>query len=211
MTIGFSSAFSSVLQQMLCPWGYSNTTVGLCSGLMIGSSIPGSALFTYLADKTKRLVEIIKITFALSVPAYTAFVLCMELDVSTGKYVLPIICVLIGALGTGVLPICLEIAIEDTYPVDESITAGLILLSGQVQAAVYVPLMTLLNKSLTAEQQSRQSCYVDEPGQAYNMTYSGILMTCISGLCTIALIIIYWPKYKRMEAEKLKFQPDGRY
>ncbi|GAB6024546.1 Major facilitator super domain-containing protein 7 [Chamberlinius hualienensis] len=206
MTIGIPSAFSSVMQQMLYPWGYSNTSVGLCTGLMIGSSIPGSVLFTYLADKTKKLEEIIKICFGLLVSAHAAFVLCMQLDILTGELLLPILCVIVGILGTGVLSICLEVSVEDTYPVDESITAGLIILLGQVQAAVYVPIMTSLSRALTLEQQQRQTFNSDEHSEAYDMTYSGLFIICIGTVCSITTTLIYWPKFKRMEAEKLKLE-----
>ncbi|GAB6023442.1 hypothetical protein CHUAL_008222 [Chamberlinius hualienensis] len=191
----------TVLQQMLCSFDYSNKFSGLCTALIVAGGIIGSSLFTKLADKTNKLEEIVAISFSISVLIDIALVLLsnirgIEIAIAT-------VCVLVGFINLGVYPVCLEVAVEITYPIEQSLSAGIVACWQQIQSTAFIPLITAFAKPLNSLQLQHQTCTVGSSTEAYDMTH-GVL--CLVGLITffnILLMVFFRPKYKRTELENL--------
>jgi len=79
IAIGCFNTLSTLVEQMMCPFGYDNVTVGFCLGWFIGAGTFGSLIFGYLTDKTGKLEEISKILYAASSLAYILLVLVCQL------------------------------------------------------------------------------------------------------------------------------------
>ncbi|CAF0992108.1 unnamed protein product [Adineta ricciae] len=58
--IGCFNALSTLIEQIMCTYGYDNRTIGFCLGWFIGMGSLGSLLFGYVADRTGKLNEISK-------------------------------------------------------------------------------------------------------------------------------------------------------
>ena len=73
--MGCFNALSTLIEQMMCPFGYDNVTVGFCLGWFIGAGILGSLVSGYLTDRTGQLEAISKILYAASSIAYIIIIL----------------------------------------------------------------------------------------------------------------------------------------
>ncbi len=71
MGIGLSNnnTLSTLLQQIMCPFGYNNISVGLCIGCFIIFGLIGCIVMGIIADKTKKLEELTKILYSIGVVA----------------------------------------------------------------------------------------------------------------------------------------------
>ena len=67
--IGLSNnnTLSTLLQQIMCPFGYDNIAVGLCIGFFIIFGLVGCIVMGMIADKTKKLEEVTKILYSIGV------------------------------------------------------------------------------------------------------------------------------------------------
>jgi FLVCR family MFS transporter 7 len=67
--IGLSNnnTLSTLLQQIMCPFGYDNIAVGLCIGCFIIFGLIGCIVMGYIADKTRKLEELTKILYSIGV------------------------------------------------------------------------------------------------------------------------------------------------
>ena len=63
---GLFNAVLTLIQQILCIRGYTDTDIGIFGGVMIGCGIFGSFVAGILVDKTKRFEEVAKVCFCLS-------------------------------------------------------------------------------------------------------------------------------------------------
>ncbi len=77
--MGCFNALSTLIEQMMCPFGYDNVTVGFCLGCFIGAGTLGSLLAGYLTDRTGQLEAISKILYAASSIAYIVLILVSSL------------------------------------------------------------------------------------------------------------------------------------
>lgn len=82
-------------------------------------------------------------------------------------------------MGLATYPIGLELSAECAYPVSETTSTGLIVLSGQVQSVIYVAAMTILAKPLADLANSPQVCKsphdVTDAAEAKNWWLSNIV------------------------------------
>ncbi|XP_053406794.1 solute carrier family 49 member A3-like isoform X2 [Mercenaria mercenaria] len=140
------TAYSSFLDQMLCPRGYTDTFAGLCGALMIGTGAVGAVFAGIYVDRTKRFEELVKVCWCFSCLFAVAFSQVARLH---NQQILVALCsALFGGFGFAIYPICMELAVEVTYPVAEATSAGLMVISGQVQGIIYMLLVQFIAQDL---------------------------------------------------------------
>uniref|UniRef100_A0A915ENI8 Major facilitator superfamily (MFS) profile domain-containing protein n=1 Tax=Ditylenchus dipsaci TaxID=166011 RepID=A0A915ENI8_9BILA len=177
--IGMFNCLYTIMQQLLCPSGYSNSFSGLCCALMIIGGVVGATVAGIFVDKTKKFEETIKVAMALAVVFGIAFLqLVLHRDLAA---LIMADCFLFGVFGLATYPVGLELSAECTYPVSETTSTGLIVLSGQIQSVIYLSLMTISSK---------------------DMTVSVIVMSFIAAALVLILVAFFHPKLRRSEAEK---------
>lgn len=121
--------------------------------------------------------------------AMTVAVVCglifLQLSLHRGLgYLILSTCFLFGMFGLATYPVGLELSAECAYPVEETTSTGLIVLSGQVQSIIYIALITLLAKPLQPEYMEYQVCTAIAAEQAEqtvkpeDMTISVIVCAC---------------------------------
>lgn len=149
----------TVMLELLCPSGYSNTFSGVCAALMIIGGVFGAAASGIFVDRTKLYEETLKIALGLAVIFGLIF---LQLTLHTGHSVLlAITCLLFGVLGLATYPIGLELASECTFPVSEATSTGLIVLSGQIQSVIYVFIMKNFARPLQPDRMHAQVCQLN--------------------------------------------------
>ncbi|KAK2146158.1 hypothetical protein LSH36_628g03001 [Paralvinella palmiformis] len=75
MEVALFTVANSLLEQILCPLGYSDKFVGLNNALMIGIGLLGATCAAVYADRTKKFVEVAKCGLSLSVVSFIGFLL----------------------------------------------------------------------------------------------------------------------------------------
>ncbi|KAI1721577.1 major facilitator superfamily domain-containing protein [Ditylenchus destructor] len=203
--IGMFNCLYTIIQQLLCPSGYSNTFSGTCAALMIIGGVCGATAAGIFVDKTKKYEEAMKVSMALAVVFGLGFLqLVLHRDLPA---LILIDCFLFGVFGLASYPVGLELSAECTFPVSETTSTGLIVLSGQVQSVIYLSVMTVFSKPLQPDYMKYQVCSLPNQSDANSvtakdMTFSVIVMSIIASLLVLILVIFFHPKYRRMEAEK---------
>ena len=97
-------------------------------------------------DRTKHYVPTYKVSFALAVVAGIVFTQ-LALHPHLQAFII-IVCLVFGFMGLATYPVGLELSAECSYPVSETTSTGLIVLSGQVQSTIFILLMTYLGREL---------------------------------------------------------------
>lgn len=201
--IGLFSSISTVTQQLLCPLGYSDVFSGIINGVMILCGFVGSAVTGIMADRTKAFTPITKISYGIA----TIFnIIMMEMFMVPGQpAVLAIFMGLFGFFGIGAYPIGLELAVEATYPVEESISTAFIFMSGQVQGVLIIFLVSYLARDPKPEYAKIEVCTAGINSDILPKDYTVSLMAIMSLLTVIVSVTILFfnTKYKRQEAENV--------
>lgn len=200
--MGLVSALQTMMEQMLCPWGYEDGFAGICCAVMVLGGFVGAGVFSFIAEKTKHFEEIINIGYAATVLICIVFMLINH--IRNIGYAIAILSGIMGFLAVGIYPVCLEAGVEVTYPVDETVSAGLIVVAGQVLGTVFVLVMEALVQPLSYDQKKYEKCSSGSNTEAENMIYSGIFLVAVASVLSVLMLILFRPKYKRMEAEKMK-------
>lgn len=125
-------------------------------------------------DKTRRYAETMKVSMALAVFFGLAF---LQLSMVRGVgYLIIVVCFLFGVMGLAMYPVGLEMSAECTFPVAETTSTGLVVLSGQIQAVAFMGIMTQFSKPLSKEQQSYAVCAPSEPKDMRTSIYVRLLV-----------------------------------
>lgn len=113
-TVGFSilNTIAILLQQLLCVRGYTDSEIGMFSGIMISSGIIGSLTAGYIADKTKKLEEIAKGCFFVSCLGNLIFSIFQAYNNDDGliRNLMITAFSLIGAFGFPLLPVSVHLS-----------------------------------------------------------------------------------------------------
>ena len=116
---------------MLCSRGYSDQLAGLSAAAIIVAGFLASFPLGLLAMKTGRLTTVCKVA---CVPAVVLLGLLCWVLVQPGLPELVLVsCVLLGVASLGIYPVMLELSVECTFPLDESVVTGLCYLSSALQ------------------------------------------------------------------------------
>ncbi|XP_071494741.1 solute carrier family 49 member A3-like [Diadema antillarum] len=225
------NAITSIMEEVLCPQGYSDNFSGICGAVMIGSGIVGAFLSGLYVDRTKKFGLVAKVAFALSAVCAVALSILSRYPHMPAAIVGT--CAAVGFFGFAQFPVSLELGVEATYPVSEGTSAGFLIMSGQIQGILLMLAAQWLANPLSPTQQASSTCQVTSatiPGNASSHLFwwgdeheeigfnssSGISndMSCFApltvtmlfygGYAAVAAIIYilgFHTKYKRIRAE----------
>ena len=193
------TALAALIMQILCPYGYNESYAGMSIGIMVGVGIVGAAVTGIIADITKQFVEVAKVSLALAAAVFCFFTVIL---VYPQQYVLLAFSIgIFGFFGFGQYAICLELAIETTFPVAEATSAGLMVITGQILSAVMVLVMQPLGVPI-ADRFDTCSANATQGEGVLSYVYGNILLCCLAVVAGSALICFYQCPYKRLEFER---------
>ncbi|KAM3727317.1 Uncharacterized protein ACO02O_03983 [Dirofilaria immitis] len=202
--IGMFNCLYTVIQQLFCATGYSNSFSGLCAALMIIGGVFGATISGIFVDRTKLYEETMKVCMSMAVIFGVIF---LQLALHSGLVIyLVVTAFLFGIFGLASYPVGLELASECTFPVSETTSSGFIVLSGQIHSIIYVSIMSILARPLQQTYKNIQVCTVEDETNATVVPQDNsipvIVLSAIAALLAVVLVIFFKPTYKRMGAEK---------
>ncbi|CAG5127238.1 unnamed protein product, partial [Candidula unifasciata] len=194
------TAYTTFIEQILCPQNYNNSFAGLCGALMIAVGAVGAVIAGFIADKTKKFAEVTKIGFCLSALCGIAFVQFARLRGMDVPIAVSI--ALFGCFGFAIYPTSLEMAVEVTYPVAEATSTGIVFLSGQIQGIILMLLAQFLAQPLSDHDASLpQACPSDGEFEPQDWTIPNLILNGYSVLCAAVVVIFFRADYRRMREE----------
>jgi FLVCR family MFS transporter 7 len=139
--VGFFNAFSSLLNQILYPYGYSEDEAGICGAVLIAVGLLTSLITTPIVDRTHAYLLGIKILCPLVAASYLAMTWAPQTRTLAAPYILSAV---LGASSFGLLPISLEYLVEITFPASPEVSSTICWVGGQVFGGVFILIMTAL-------------------------------------------------------------------
>ncbi|XP_067246086.1 solute carrier family 49 member A3 isoform X2 [Chanodichthys erythropterus] len=169
---------------------------GLCGAVSIVFGVLGAFLLGLYVDKTKNFTEVTKINMCLTSLGCSVFAVVSQL--SDQKIIIGAVCAWFGLFGYSVYPIAMELGVECSYPVGEATSSGLIFVSGQIQAALYMLLLQALAKPMADSPLSVCATGADD-----NLSWT-VPVLVMAGLCalgTCCFVGFFHTDYRRLRAE----------
>ncbi|MCJ1408539.1 hypothetical protein MMC19_002614 [Ptychographa xylographoides] len=133
--VGFFNSFSSLLTQILTPYGFSETEGGIAGALLIVVGLVAAAIISPIVDRSKRFVLLIKILAPVIAISYLVFIWAPPSRNVAAPYV---VCAVIGAASFSLLPVALEWLAGATWPVGPEVGSVLIWAGGQALGGIFV-------------------------------------------------------------------------
>ena len=207
--VGFVNAFFTQLSQMMCSRGYDNVFSGMCGSLLLGTGVIGAVISGVIVEKFGYIEEVTKFFFGAAV--LIGILITELLRESNLDVIVAISFASFGVFAFGMYPLGLELAVEVTYPVDESFSTALIFMSGQIQGGALVIGSMFLEQDLTESERQNDICTLAPSGcDDYSSItiipgkdHTNFLMLLAGYMTAICLIFYFCFKtaFKRSEAD----------
>lgn len=139
--VGFFNAFSSLLNQILYPYGFSEDEAGICGAVLIVVGLVVAAVTSPVLDRTHAYLLGIKIMCPLVALSYLAMIWAPQTRSIVAPYVLSAV---LGASSFSLLPIALEYLVEITFPASPEVSSTICWVGGQFFGACFVVIMDAL-------------------------------------------------------------------
>ncbi|CAF2113516.1 unnamed protein product [Rotaria magnacalcarata] len=170
IAIGCFNALSTLVEQMMCPFGYDNVTLGICLGFFIGAGSLGSLVFGYFADRTGKLEEISKILYTASSVAYILLVLFIINRVP--RYFIYFAFTFVGFVSLPLSPISMDLCLECVYPIPEATAIGINVMASQIIGILMVVIFPKFGRPLNEYEMSIETCSKDSTDKIVVLNYS---------------------------------------
>lgn len=146
--VGFFNALSSLLNQILGPYGVSEDDAGICGAILILVGLVAAAIISPVIDRTKAYLLTIKILVPVLSLSYLIFIWMPQTRNLAGPYV---IAALLGASSFGLVPVVLEYLVEVTFPASPEVGSTLCWTGGQVLGGIFIIIMGALKDHKTQD------------------------------------------------------------
>lgn len=146
--VGFFNATSSLLNQILEPYGFSETEAGISGGILIIVGLIASAIVSPVVDRTKAYLLTIKILVPLIAVGYLILIWVPQTRMLAAPFV---VCALLGASSFSLLPCVLEYLVIITHPASPETTSTIAWTGGQLLGGIFIVIMTALKGAGDAE------------------------------------------------------------
>lgn len=145
------NALSSLLNDILFPYGYSQTAASVSGALLIFVGLVASAVSSPILDRFPQAsYNIVKVLVLLSAAMYLGFVFAPGLRTDAAPYAM---CAILGAASFSPLPVVLELLVDVTWPLSPEITSVLAWSSGQLGGAITIIVMDALRDTWPGDSQ----------------------------------------------------------
>ncbi|KAI9782760.1 MAG: hypothetical protein M1816_001712 [Peltula sp. TS41687] len=140
--VGFFNAFSSLINQILEPYGFSETEAGICGALLIVVGLVAAAITSPILDRHQnKALLAIKTQVPLTALAFLGFIWAPQ---SRGVATPYLLASLLGASAFSLMPLALELLAEITHPISPDITSVLCWTGGSLLGGVFLLTMDAL-------------------------------------------------------------------
>ncbi|KAG9305571.1 hypothetical protein G9A89_001632 [Geosiphon pyriformis] len=136
--IGFLNAYSTLINQEVIPYGYTNKQAGFLGAAMVIPGMFGAGIAAPLSDKIHSFKLPVKILSSAVGVLFFIFTFVVKENNFAGIF---IIAGLIGFFSYALMPLALEIGVECTYPVSPNLSATILWVGTAVLGIVYTLIM----------------------------------------------------------------------
>ncbi|SMY22245.1 unnamed protein product [Zymoseptoria tritici ST99CH_1A5] len=138
------NATSTLLNQILEPYGFSETQAGIAGALLIFVGLGTAAVVSPIIDRTQAYLFTLKLLVPFIAIFYTILIFMPGTRSAAGSY---IIFALLGAASFSLLPMALELLAITTFPVSPEVSSVVAWTVGQVLGAIFVIIMDALQST----------------------------------------------------------------
>jgi len=142
--VGLFNSISSLINQMLSPYSFSETDAGIAGAILIVVGLVVAAITSPIIDKTKKQLLAIKICVPIVAICYLAFTFAPG---TRSLIAVDVILALLGAASFSLVPIVLEYLIEITHPVSPEVTSTICWSGGQLTGGIFILISGALRAS----------------------------------------------------------------
>ncbi|KAK3303437.1 major facilitator superfamily domain-containing protein [Chaetomium strumarium] len=139
--VGLFNSTSSLLNQILLPYGYDDVEAGIAGAILIVVGLVASAVTSPLIDRTKSYLLAIRVAVPLIGLCYLVFVWmpATRNDDDGGGVAGPyVVLAVLGAASFSLLPVVVEYLVELTHPISPEVTSTLAWSGGQLLGGVFI-------------------------------------------------------------------------
>ncbi|KAI0396593.1 major facilitator superfamily domain-containing protein [Xylariaceae sp. FL0594] len=133
--VGFFNSISSLLNQILVPYGFSADEAGIAGAVLIVVGLVASAIASPILDRTKTFLLAVKVVVPLIGLSFLAFVFVPATRSRAGAYV---VLAVLGGASFALVPVALELLCELGHPMSPEVTSTIAWGGGQLLGAVFI-------------------------------------------------------------------------
>ncbi|KAI2628807.1 MFS general substrate transporter [Hypoxylon sp. NC1633] len=133
--VGFFNSISSLLNQIMLPYGFSSDEAGIAGALLIVVGLVAAAISSPILDRTKAFLFSIKIAVPLIGLCYLVFIWMPGTRNIAGPYV---VLSILGASSFSLVPVALEFMCELGHPMSPEVTSTIAWGGGQLLGAIFI-------------------------------------------------------------------------
>jgi hypothetical protein len=147
--VGFFNSVSSLVTQILTPYGYSETDSGIAGAILIVVGLVTAAIMSPITDRWKHYLGSIRVLVPIVVASYIGLIFAPASPAGIApSYV---VMALMGASSFALLPIVLEYLVEITYPFSPEIGSTICWTGGQLLGACFILIQDALKAGAKAD------------------------------------------------------------
>lgn len=136
--VGFFNAFTSLLNQILYPYGYTEDEAGICGAVLIVVGLVIAAVTSPIIDRTHAYLLSIKILVPLVSLSYLALTWAPQTRTLAAPFILSGV---LGAASFCLLPVSLEYLVEITFPASPEVSSTICWAGGQFIGGLFIVIM----------------------------------------------------------------------
>lgn len=136
--VGFFNSISSLLNQIMLPYGYSDDQAGIAGAVLIVVGLVSSAITSPILDRTKKFVLTTKICVPVIAISYLVFIWMPQTHDSGGLAGPYVVLAILGAASFTLVPVAVEFLVEVTHPVSPEVTSTLAWSGGQLLGGIFI-------------------------------------------------------------------------
>lgn len=152
--VGFFNSFSTIINQVMIPYGFSDTEAGIAGAVLIVVGLVSAAVTAPILDRSKAFVLAIKIAAPVIGLCYLIFIWMPGTRAIAGPYV---VLAVLGAASFSLLPVAVEYLVELTHPVSPEVTSTLAWTGGQLLGALFIIISNALKAGADANPPNNMS------------------------------------------------------
>ncbi|KAI5301900.1 hypothetical protein KEM56_001238 [Ascosphaera pollenicola] len=133
--VGLFNAFSSVINSVFEPHGFTEDESGIAGAILIFVGLAGAAIISPVTDYHKHYLITVKILVPIIAGSYIGMAWAPSAPNVAAPYA---VCAIVGASSFATLPVILEYLVEITYPIPPEVSSTLCWMGGQIFGAIII-------------------------------------------------------------------------
>ncbi|KAK3381530.1 major facilitator superfamily domain-containing protein [Podospora didyma] len=171
--VGFFNSISSLLNQIMEPYGYTDEEAGIAGAILIVVGLVTSAVTSPIIDRTKAFLTAIRIAVPIIGLSYLIFIWMPGTRDAGGVAGPYVVLAVLGAGSFSLVPVVIEYLVELTHPISPEITSAVAWSGGQILGGIFIIVSGALKAS-------------DDADPPYNMRRS-LVFTAVIALAVVPL------------------------